>query len=229
MDLVGRIPDRSQDILVLRVGRLAAGGCFLGISAGSGLRLSGIHPQCGYEIGSCNRLRSRTSLSVTTSSSSAGLDIPRISRSAMPMWGMYLLDVGALLFLLDLPAARADVGRQPAPAVLESQAQLPDDLRVGGDRLLALGGERDPDGGDVHEEHHRSGRAALPWIAKVRRMRQSMLSTALVMAQEDCWYCSGTRLAKRSRSTRSSRGQAPPVGHADLDQEGIAAVDRGRA
>src|SRR4029077_1145316 len=58
------------------------------------------------------------------------------------------LDVGALLLRLGQALAVAQEAAQPAADFLKTEAQLADDLGIGGDRLLALGGERHPDAGD---------------------------------------------------------------------------------
>jgi hypothetical protein len=69
--------------------------------------------------------------------------------------GDVLLDVGPLLRFVGLAATLADVGGDATAALLQAEADLLDDLRVMGDRLLALRREGHPDAGDVDHEEHR--------------------------------------------------------------------------
>lgn len=63
-------------------------------------------------------------------------------------------DEAVLLFQLDSAAPAAQVyGHAPA-AFLERKGGFPDDFRVVGNGFLAFAGERHPDAGHVHQDHH---------------------------------------------------------------------------
>src|SRR5215471_9160634 len=77
-------------------------------------------------------------------------------------------DVGILLLGVLEPAAVAQEGAQPAAALLQTQTQLLENLGIGGDRLLALGGEWNPHAGDVHQQDHRTaGQRSFPLLQRV--------------------------------------------------------------
>ncbi len=102
------------------------------------------------------RLFSSVSLSVSTTRPSSFSESARISFKRDPDVRDVLLDVGALLRLFLRLRPAPDETIEPPPALLEGELDLLDDLRVVRDRLLALGGERDPDRRDVDDEEDRS-------------------------------------------------------------------------
>ena len=123
---------------------------------------------------------------------------------------------------------RPDVAAEPPPAVLHRQPQLAQDLGIGGDRLLALGRERNPDRGDVNEEHNGA-----------RRERTLGLLEAVAVPVDGKGRL-GDRAGRLLVLQRHAVGetqqvdqligrQRAAVGHPDLDLERVAAVHGRRA
>ena len=126
--------------------------------------------------------------------------------------------------MLPLP----DVGGQLAAALLRGELDLLGDLRVVGDRLLRLAGERDPDRRDVDEQRHRPDRERPPGL------REEVV--APVGLDDRLGHPAGPLLEEERHAVGEAEeldrlvgGPAAAVREPDLHLERVAAVDLWRA
>ena len=146
--------------------------------------------------------------------------------------GRDLLDVeledAAPLGLVVGGLALADEGGELAAALLGRELDLLDDVRVVGDRLLRLAGERHPHRRDVDEQRHRPHRQ--------RALGLAQQVVAPVGAHDGLGDAAGAALEEQRHAVGEAEeldrlvgGPAAAVGEADLDLERVAAVHLGRA
>ncbi len=167
-----------------------------------------------------------------------------------------MLDMRALLVLAPEPPFLAQVLRQAARAGLQAEFQLADDLRVVGDRLLRLGGERHPHRGHVHQDRERRHRqralrllqavglpvqlrhgagdgAALLLVEQRHPVGEAQQARRLVGPEGERLlqrlFVRGGLVDTAVRVHRQRGAAGPSPGQPDLHLERIAAVHGGRA
>jgi hypothetical protein len=114
------------------------------------------------------------------------------------------------------------------PALLHGELHLAQQLVVVGDRLLGLARERDPHAREVHDDRQRPDRQRALGLLELVRLPVGVVDR----------FADGARLGLVLE--RHAVGEAhdlgrlvdrevAPVREPDLDDEGVAAIDRGRA
>ena len=139
-----------------------------------------------------------------------------------------LLDVAPLFQLVGHASSAFDVSPELSAAFLQGQLYLTDNLRVMGNRLLRLRGERHPDRSDVDHHDRRSDRQRAPWVLE---------SVVLPVGGDDGTGNRTGRLLVEQRNAvritqqtnRSLTVAAPAVGKGHLDLEGVSTINRRRS